>query len=275
MKAISHNLSVLLTGLALAGSVMTAAARPTGELDGNKRPDRRSLLKTAAGCRDAEATIDLDINNVRARIMTGGDMWWDRGTGEARYEVPKGSKKNALFAGSLWVGGFDTQGQLKVTAQTFRQSGNDYWTGPLDQFNSIDEATCTQWDRFWKVNRSDVLVFRDMVAQGQQEALRNNPTYASIREWPARGNIDAIGSDGAQLRTLITSPTNLRSYAPFVDINGDGQYQWDLGDYPSIDVNDECGVTPNGGPDQYIFSIYNDVGNTKTQTGTDGIGLEV
>lgn len=275
MKATFINPRALLAALALLGTVQAVDARPTETLDGGQRNERRALLKTAAGCRDAEATIDLDINNVRARIMTGGDMWWDRGTSEARYEVPKGSRKNALYAGSLWVGGYDTQGQLKVTAQTFRQSGNDYWTGPLDANNAIEEATCTQWDRFWKVDRSDVIVFREMIARGQKEVVRTDATFASIREWPARGNTDALGSDGTVLQTLITAPTNLRSYAPFIDVNNNGIYDWEAGDYPSIDVREECGVTEIGGPDQYIFSIFNDVGNTKTQTSTDGIGLEV
>jgi hypothetical protein len=39
--------------------------------------------------------------------MNGGDMWWDSPTGSAAYEVPKGSNKNALFAGSIWIGGKD------------------------------------------------------------------------------------------------------------------------------------------------------------------------
>ena len=106
-------------------------------------------LKTTAGCRPAEGSIDLDINNVRARLMTGGDMWWDNGTSEARYEVPVGSRKNSLFAGSIWIGGFDVQGQLKVAAQTYRQSGNDYWPGPLDATANIQASECSDWDRFW------------------------------------------------------------------------------------------------------------------------------
>jgi hypothetical protein len=88
----------------------------------------QGLNKTAAGCNQTTATIDLDVNNVRARLMNGGDMWWDIPTGSAAYEVPKGSNKNALFAGSIWIGGKDASGSLKVAAQTYRQSGNDYWS---------------------------------------------------------------------------------------------------------------------------------------------------
>ena len=58
-------------------------------------------------------------------------MWWDL-VGNAEYEVPKGSGKNSLFAGAIWIGGKDAAGNLKVAAQTYRQSGSDFWPGPVD-----------------------------------------------------------------------------------------------------------------------------------------------
>src|SRR5687768_13605516 len=108
--------------LAIAGLVGgNTSARPTIK-SGNSAPN--PLLKSAANCKEAQSSVDLDINNVRSRLMTGGDMWWNRGTGTASYEVPKGSSKNSLFAGSCWIGGYDAQGQLKVAAQLYRSEGN-------------------------------------------------------------------------------------------------------------------------------------------------------
>jgi hypothetical protein len=128
---------------------------------GNPQKRETGLNKTAAGCDQTTAVIDLDVNNVRARLMTGGDMWWDRPNSTAAYEVPKNSNKNALFAGSLWIGGVDkASGKIKVAAQTYRQTGNDYWSGPLDDNGSIDYNTCAEWDRFWKINTSDINKFR-------------------------------------------------------------------------------------------------------------------
>src|ERR1700753_2378249 len=69
---------------------------------------RKSELRTtaAAGCLPgATSGIDLDINNVRAHLMDGGDMWWDIDKGVASYEVPKGSGKHSQFAASCWIGG--------------------------------------------------------------------------------------------------------------------------------------------------------------------------
>ncbi len=231
----------------------------------------KGLNKTAAGCNQTTATIDLDINNVRARIMTGGDMWWDRSAGAARYEVPKGGNANALFAGSIWIGGYDqSTNDLKVAAQTYRNRGNDYWTGPLDEFNgaSVDFQTCSEWDRFWKINRADVNAFRDLA-----EACNNDPTCIigssnsipdAIKEWPGRlandpnkGARTSVGASGG----LLNIPD--REMAPFVDVDNDGAYNWLKGDYPDI-----LG-------DQYIWYVFNDKGDAKTQTQSDAIGLEI
>ena len=38
-------------------------------------------------CDNAVAQIDQQINNVRARLTTGGDVWWDGTNG--KYVIPK------------------------------------------------------------------------------------------------------------------------------------------------------------------------------------------
>lgn len=215
--------------------------------------------KTTAGtCKPAEANIDLDINNIRARLMTGGDMWWDIGTSEARYEVPKGSKKNSLFAGSVWIGGLDPQGQLKVAAQTYRQDGNDYWPGPLDAQGNVAESDCSDWDRFWKINKSDILKFRDLQDKSYG-AIAKDAAYQTIVEWPAKGNPYAVGSTSNNLNLANAD----RTYAPFIDVDKNGLYDFSQGDYPEI-----LG-------DQFIWWVFNDKGNTKQQSQTEGIGMEV
>ena len=87
--------------------------------------------KTASGCDPSTSQTDLDVNNVRTTIMAGGDMWWN--LSDARYEIPKDGNRHSMFAGALWIGGVDDGGQLKVAAMTYRQSGNDFWPGPLDE----------------------------------------------------------------------------------------------------------------------------------------------
>lgn len=226
------------------------------------------LLKTTAGCKPATAAIDLDINNVRARVMTGGDMWWNQGTGNPSYEIPKGSKRHSLFAGSCWIGGIDGNKQLKVAAQLFRNNGNDYWPGPIDRVTgNITAASCSEWDRFWKVNASTIQDFRNLFKSGGASAIVDEK-YDVIKQWPATGNIYAIGANNNSLPELL-GPVDAYGYAPFVDVNGDGIYSWKDGDYPA-----SYGAKGSN-PSQFIWWVFNDVGNTKLETKSAAIGMEV
>ena len=62
-------------------------------------------------------------------------MWWD--LNDPKYIVPnvepgKGIPEvSSIFAGAVWLGGFDDGGNLKMAAQTYRSAGNDFWPGPL------------------------------------------------------------------------------------------------------------------------------------------------
>ena len=114
-------------------------------------------------CQPSRAQSDLNINNVRTTILGGGDMWWDLNT--ARYEVPKGSNRHSMFAGSLWLGGLDEGNQLKMAAMTYRQRGNDYWPGPLstDGLASITKDVCDKYDRHWIITREQVETHRGWI----------------------------------------------------------------------------------------------------------------
>jgi hypothetical protein len=212
--------------------------------------------------------------------MTGGDMWWNQGIGNAAYEIPKGSQKNSLFAGSVWVGGFTADKQLKVCAQLYRSDGNDYWPGPLNQIApgnwSTDQATCSDWDRFWKVDRATINRFRELSRTGGNTMTSE---FQSIWEWPAAGNGNSPNANGnTYSRSKGTSGTPLlmdpaKTYAPFVNAPGPNNpadiYNPELGDFPGDPlINDLLG-------DQYIWWVFNDRGNTKGQTKTESVGMEV
>ncbi|MCF8388604.1 MAG: hypothetical protein K9G47_12050, partial [Bacteroidales bacterium] len=106
------------------------------------------LKEASAGCSPATSYRFLDINNVRARINTGGDMWWDL-QDISQYFIPKEGTATSLFASALWIGGLDINDQLKLAALRYRQVGNDYWTGPLtvDGTAAVDAEVCANWDK--------------------------------------------------------------------------------------------------------------------------------
>ena len=209
--------------------------------------------KISAGCAAATSQTDLNINNVRATILGGGDMWWD--LNDAQYEIPKGSYKNSLFAGALWIGGVDDGGILKVAGQTYRQGGDDFWPGPLDITTaSITSEECLEFNKHFKIERSQVEEFVDRYVNAQ------DPTYTipdEILEWPAHGN-----------------PGQDPFLAPYFDSNDDGFYSPYDGDYPDYNMT---GTNDNARlfGDQTLWWVFNDKGNIHTETEAEPIGLEI
>ncbi len=170
----------------------------------------------------------LDINMVKAGILDRGDLLWT--LTNSSYEVPKGSGRNAIFASSLWIGALDNSNVLHQGAMTYRQTGNDFWPGPLDTISgATDSITSYSYDKIWKVDRENINEFKYMFAVG----LVGSGSYTvsdDIITWPTTGT-------GNYSRKL----------APFIDVNGDGLYNpLTDGDYPDIKG------------DQMCFWIYND-----------------
>lgn len=258
----------------------------------NNNKSAPAVKATAAGCLPATNFRYLDINNVNARINTGGDMWWDLENGE--YEIPKGSGKTSMFSGSLWLGGVDVNNQLKLAAQMYRYGPEghgglpsnkaDYYTGPLttDGSAAIDAETCRAYDQMFPMTRqlvNDHVAAYEAGGETWQDYAANMPE--EIRNWPAHGDI----SKG-------------QSYylAPFYDADGDGNYNPQNGDYPYYDLSgDLCGTkTPTADEqagdviegssvlsdqvikgDQTLWWVTNDKGNAHTETTGTPIGVEI
>lgn len=243
-----------------------------------------AVKQTAAGCTPGANFKWLEINNVRTRINTGGDMWWDFEV--AQYEIPKGSKKMSMFSAALWIGGLDANGQLKMAALRYRQVGNDYWPGPLtiDGTASISPDVCAEYDKIHAVTRAEV---DDFLAWFEDNSV--NPDYqppASIMKYPAHGDFDDKG----------------QSYylAPFYDSDANGAPNGEYrpkedGDYPYYDLSNElCGTRTLTAEDiEYnkektgnlvdqvlkgdatLWWVFNDKGNIHTESKGEPIGLEI
>ncbi|MBI1315718.1 hypothetical protein GC167_02515 [bacterium] len=261
------SLSLYLVGLLVLAFSVTTEARENHKLP--KPGKTQKALKAAAElCAPATAQSDLNINNVRATILGGGDMWWD--LNQARYEVPKGENKHAMFAGALWLGGVDEGNQLKLAAMTYRQRGNDYWTGPLttDGTASTDKSVCDKYDRHWQIRRDEVENHRAWINCKNDpdcDEATVFPGYTiptSILEWP--GN----GVEG-ELPYML---------APFFDRNGDLLYDPNE-DYPAYDLDKafDCRLKEVDlvYGDQTIWWVYNDRGNVHTETGAGALGFEI
>ena len=293
-------LSIFLLGISLSGFSYKYIGDHNGSGDTNGGGDDR-----AAGCAASTDKIFLQYNNVKTLIETGGLLWYDRANSVASYTVPKNQESTMIYAGALWMGGEDVNGQLKLAAMRFGQ-GRDFWSGPLSTFGGnpgnynpavqqtadldviraygdaeIIPEECTKYDNFFTIRKNEVEQFIawfncenfnpgdgscDDVEQPSQEILDR------IINWPAHGD-PALGQD-FYLAPFYDNPNS-------PDGNGaDGIYDPIVdGDYPWYDVNKDVDcrndrrVTLFG--DETNWWVFNDKGNIHTESGGDPIGMEV
>lgn len=255
--------------LLAAALLLMAVQIFAGEDVRGKKTTPKASYKTEAGdCVTPTAQFDMDINNVRARLLTGGDAWWN--LSEARYEVPKGDGTgaylNALFAGAIWITGYDAGGNLKCAAQRYRQGGDDYWPGPIVG-GLVDKATCNKYDRFFNVYGANIDKAQTAFLQkGSQTTIADIPK--DVLSWPAKGN-QYLATDPSLLGETFQINENM---APFKDYDNDGIYDPVKGDYPVIPCRKG---DPTAYGDQMVFWVFNDVGNIHTESNGQSIGIQV
>ena len=190
----------------------------------------------------------LDINQVKARVNSGGDLHWDPATGNSGYECPKGSSRNWGGPASIWMGGFDPGQLMHFAGQTYHINGVDYWPGPLTISDATtNSTTVNQYNRVWKLNKTDIDNFITNYANGNVQ----NGTFIpapDLLSWPGNGDI---------------SQNYDASLAPYVDVDADAIYNPMAGDYPLIKG------------DQAIFTIFNDNFSLHQSSGSLSIKAEV
>lgn len=248
----------------VAMGVMAHTSNP-----GKSAPKKEVSLR--GFCANSESSIDQEINNVRARLLGGGDCWWNFNDG--RYIVPKvdpstGQKEvSSIFAASVWLGGVDGGGNLKLACQDYRPSGrNDFWPGPLDPITGkTTEQTCKDWDKHFRVTGDEIRQHLSNLAAGITDP---NIVPRGVKGWPARGNPFFVDVHQFPL------PNTSQGLAGFFDADGDGDYDPLKGDYPSIEIRG-CGLDKY--PAEMIFWIYNDEGSNSShgRTGGKPIQMEV
>lgn len=247
-----------------------------------------SVANARFDCANATAQTDQAVNNIRARLTTGGDVWWDGSDG--KYVVPKvpagETEVSSLFAGAVWLGGRDPGGNLKVAAQQYGRSNGsfDFYPGPLvedEDGNGVSFASlCEEWDKFFEVSGSEVRIHRGLheefiEAQGIDIPIGLIPS--GILGWPGIGNeyFEDI-HDFALPFDEANGLAGFWDYGPDgLGTSEDGLYNPEKGDFPIVEIRG-CDAFPIGFPDQMIFWIYNDNGNIHRESGGDeAIGMEV
>lgn len=192
----------------------------------------------------------LDTNNVNA-IILGANIKHNN-SGQARYAVPKtnswSTNISANYATSLWLGGYDSQNQLHIAAETYRQKGRDFWPGPLDTTTANSTITNNvPYDKVWKHSCNQINKF----------VLNYNSNNVSANS----------GTSFTSINNFIPNGSNSNNFAkqlyPYKDWNSNGIYEPSQGEYPIIKGH------------QQLYSVYNDAMGAHGETGGLPLGVEV
>ena len=203
--------------------------------------------QTAGTCQGGTAAVDLDINNVRARIYNNGGLFW-KGAGSV-YNVPKAQPglpivPNPIFASGIWIAGF-VGSEIRMAATAYGDW--EFYPGPLNADGTLPNASnCNAYDRVYLIDSEDI---KDYRASGA--------TTNDLTDWP----------------TGLGAPT-------YTDVNGDGRYKKEddqLVTPTSRDqkINLAANQLPLISGDQMAWWVMNDVGGAHRSTGSKPIGLEV
>lgn len=130
-------------------------------------------------CATGEAEAYLDINNVRARLMNTGNLFWN-GSPDV-YEVPQGSGVNSIFTAGFWIGGL-VGDSLHIAAARYRDY--EFWPGPLDM-NGQPPRVCESYDRIYTIRR-------DHIAYYEQTGV----VLPELADWPAHLDAPVLDGDG-------------------------------------------------------------------------------
>ena len=257
---------------------------------------KASVQTKAAVCKRAQSTAELNVNNVRALINGYGNMWYDGSV--AQYHLPKNANTCPLYCAALWIGGTDVNDQLRLAALRFGSEGDDYWPGPLELTTAaVDLPVCNKYDKHYIITKTEVQTLMSMfdysedgLAPKANDNFDPSQVSQTIKDWPAHG-------ENGQSQYL----------APFYDADGDGVYDWQKGDYPYYDFDNElcprtlkakwgihytehvvktaedlAGIVTGGllsdqvlKGDQTIWWVFNDMGNVHTESEGQPIGMEI
>jgi hypothetical protein len=199
-------------------------------------------------CESPQSQIDIHGNNIKARILNGGDLFSDFSEGQffPNPGPPGTPSPSTIYAAGIWMGGVDLGSNLKLATVDYRSDGKfDYTAGPLDEDGVTNGTNCANWDRLFRVTGDEIAAFRAALPLTAAELKAQFP---SIAGWPAMGNPHFQEIWGFDL------PFSTQGLAPFHDEASSGTYDPLLGDYPVVELR---GFPPFV-PAEIVWCVFND-----------------
>ena len=186
----------------------------------------------------------IHANNIEATVNSNGAFFWDFLKGQ--FLVPSGSDQiSTIRSSGLWLAGLDENGFLHGAVQMYNQNGkSDFEPGILSWNNEVYD----DFNLIWKVTKTDIDAHID---DFEDNGVVDNP-LASIFGYPGYQNSFFESYNNFEL------PANVPvGVAPFFDINNNGRYDPDLGDYPIVAIRG-CEGESLIIPDEMLWFAYHD-----------------
>ncbi len=217
-----------------------------------------------AQCENPVGFETIRANKVKADFSAISDLFTNP-QGDFGYVVPYTPGLPEVLAiqrAGLWLGAYDDQDSLNLSAQRYNLTITryDYQPGPVDNISGNPvSGGCEDFDWVWKVGRGDVLA---LIQDFEDNGVIDNPISTSLLSWPATGNPD--------FETIMGFPLPEQELAPFFDRNGNGIYEPLNGEYPVIDTG-----LPLAIPDEMLWCVFNDLPPEHLASGGKPLGVEV
>lgn len=162
-------------------------------------------------------------------------------------EIASGIRaKSPIFSASIWLSSIDN-GNIRFSGIKYRTPLNSahFFPGPIRlKDGTVHSQSCTVFDKIWIVKKQDI---QSHIQQWFSGTTPMANIHSSIKDWPAKGN-----------KQFTTIPIE-DDLAPFFDVNNNGIYDPEYGDYPNIKG------------DEAHFAVMNDVSANRSEA----IGIEL
>ncbi|MEM1269101.1 MAG: T9SS type A sorting domain-containing protein [Bacteroidota bacterium] len=172
--------STLKAAVVLLGSLCLATfawAQSSGKI----LPALSATAESASAvCPTGQATVNLDINNARARLYNTGGLYFRQNQGSI-YQLPVGTERSPMFSSAIWIGG-EVDGALRMAATDY--GPYEFWPGPLASATDPD-TDCAAQDRMYSVFLRDLLAYEN-----------GEPATADMLDWPWQLGAPVLDGDG-------------------------------------------------------------------------------
>lgn len=168
------------------------------------------LLGLCSSLAFGQNSITMNFNDCSGRLNNSGHFFSDQANSLATYKVGSLFDPTAIYQLNFSALMKDSANADRYALTNYEQS--DFSWGPIAS-NYSDTTYLQRYNKIWRVNQAEIQ---------NHIANLNTPGYIvdpDIMDWPGNGNV----TNG--------EASNL---APYVDVNQNGTYDPDNGDYPSI-----------------------------------------